>query len=237
MQEERVGEFLGLTVWEIPAPPSQDQQPPGPASSVLSLRHILQPNTWSSSHPLASQMKNWGHGAWASSQDHRLVRAGVGLDPWSQFFWSPHASHPPQAKAQPSHFSGLLLLSATRCLWGDKKQAGRRKGTRRIRHAVGLLCGLLRTDSVQGQRLCPMPAPPVWGQSPVPAAAMGPPAEQNLPGWPAPRCCPFWRLHRRISCPSLHKAFRLPAEVLWLSQPSLQNPSDTYSPFALGSHL
>ena len=158
--------------------PSECQQPPGPASSAQSLRHILQPNTWSSSHLLASQMKNWGRGAWASPQDQMLVRARVGSEPWTQFLWRPLPSRPPQASAWPSKFSHLPPLSATRCLClrGDKKQARGRKGTRRIRSAVRLLWGLLRADPTGGQHFFPVPAPPVWGQCPVPAASMGPPA-------------------------------------------------------------
>ena len=151
-------------------------------------------------------MKNWGHGAWAPSQDHVIVKAGLGSEPWSQFPWSPYPSCLPQAKARPSDFLGLPLLSAIRCLWDDKKQARGRMGTRRIRSTVGLLYGLLRTDSVGGQCLCPVLAPPTWGRCPVPAAAMGLPAQLHLSDWPAPCCCPFWGLHKRISCHSLHRA-------------------------------
>ena len=100
MQEERVAECLGTKVWEIPAWSSQCQQMPGTVSSVSSLRHILQPNTRGSSHPLTSQMKNWGHGAWASSQDHVLVRARVVSEPRSQFLWIPHPSCPLQVPAE-----------------------------------------------------------------------------------------------------------------------------------------
>ena len=112
-----------------------------------------------SSNQLSLQT-NLGYGAWASSQDHMLVRAWVGSEPWSQLLWSPHPFRPPQETASPSDFSCLSLLSATQYLSGDKKQVCGRKGTRRIRSTIGLLCALLRTDSARGWCLCPVPVPP-----------------------------------------------------------------------------
>ena len=239
MQEERVGECLGLTAWEIPALPSQGQQPPDPLGCVLSPRLIPQPNTQGSSHLLASQVKNRGLGAWASSQDHVLVRAGVGSKPWSQFLWSPRPSRPPQAVARPSDFSCLPFLSATRCLWGEKKQARGRKGSRRTRSTVGLLWGLLRTDSagagisVQSQRL-PREGRALslllpWGLLPSWTCQ----ADQLLAAAPSEGCTggspvlPYTELSN-----SLQKSSGCPSP-----QPSLCNPSNTYSPFASDSNL
>ena len=238
MQEERVGEFLGLTAWEIPALPSITRPT---AARPFELCSVPQAHPAAQHTGLLTPARLPGEG-----QRSR----GLGIFPGS------HASEgwgglqalvsiplepppfPPTPGCGPTFW--LLMPSSSQCYtmplrW--EKAGLRKEGVKENQKHCGAALGFAENWLCGGRHLCPVPAPPAWGQSPVPAAAMGPPAQLNLPGWPAPRCCPFWRLHRRISCPSLHRAFQLPAEVLWLSQPSLQKPSDTYIPLALDSNL
>lgn len=111
MQEERVGEFLGLTAWEIPALPSQGQQPPDPLGSVLSLRRIPQPNTQGLPTPARSQVEEqrpWGLGIFSgsrASEGRELQASGL------------NSSGAPALPAHPRLWPDLWLLmpSSSQC--------------------------------------------------------------------------------------------------------------------------
>lgn len=111
MPQWRVEECLGAAMCEIPVVSSQVNGQPGPASSVLSLRPILQPSIQGLTP--AHLPDEAGHGAWALSQDHLLVRASVGLEPWSHL--EPLPFRPAQAVPH-SLTPHAFPLSATRCL-------------------------------------------------------------------------------------------------------------------------
>lgn len=127
-------------------------------------------------------MKPEGHGAWPSSQDHVLVRARVGSGALVSITLEPPTppAHPrPRSNLTTSVFLFSVLHDAS-----EVTKIGAAEGRdRRNQSPIGAALSLLRTDSGRAASLSSPSASSLRWCTPVPAAAMGPPAAQlNLLG-------------------------------------------------------